>query len=68
MNLSSIVIDLLHRTDISDWANILLDNLVCSNIDSEQGLRLTVENEMNNPLMLNLERPSVIRQCFGKEY
>ena len=68
MNVSSIVIDLSHRTSIFYWSNTVLDNLVCSGINSEQELRLTVENEMNNPLMLNLERPSVIRQCFGKEY
>ena len=67
MNLSSIVFDLSHRADISDWDNTVLNSLVCSNIDSKKELRRTVEKIMNNPPILNLERPSVIRQYFGKE-
>ena len=67
MNLSSIIFDLSHRADISDWANTVLHNLFCSDIDSEQGLRLTVEKVMNNPTILNLERPPVIRQYFEKK-
>ena len=45
----------------------MLDNLVCSDIDSEQGLRLTVEKAINSSPMLNLERPAFIRQCFEKK-
>ena len=56
-----------NRTDISDWYNTVLDNLVCSHIDYEQGLILVVEKAMNNPPLLNLEIPAVIRQYFGKE-
>ena len=67
MNLSSIVFDLSHRADISDWDNTVLNSLVCSNIDSKKELRRTVEKIMNNPPILNLERPVVIRQYFGKE-
>ena len=61
INLSSIIFGLSYRTDISDWSVIVLHNLVCSDIDSEQGLRLIVENTMNNPTMLNLESPAAIR-------
>ena len=67
MKLSSIAIDLSHKTDRSDWANIVLYNLICSNFDSEQGLRLILEKAMNNPPTLNLERPAVVRQYFGNE-
>ena len=67
MKLSSIVFELSHRTDIFDWGNIVLNNLVYSDIDLEQGLRLIVEKIMNNPPILNLERPAVIRQYFEKK-
>ena len=67
MNLASIFFDLSHKTDISDWDNTVLDNLVFSDIDSEQRLSLTAEKAMNNPPILNLERSAVIRQYFGKE-
>ena len=56
-----------NRTDISKWYNTVLNNLVCSDVDYEQGLILAAEKAMNNSPLLNLEILAVIRQYFGKE-
>ena len=37
-----------------------------ADINSPKGIKLVVEKAMNNPAMLNLKRPAVIRQYYGK--
>ena len=66
-NLSSVVIDISGITDISDWANTVLDKLGWSDTNSKQELQLILKKAMNNSPLSNLERLAVIRQYFGKD-
>ena len=43
-----------------------MHDLICHEINSPKGIKLVVEKAMNNPPMLNLKRPAVIRQYYGK--
>ena len=64
-SLSSLVFE-LNSPLISDWSNSILYQLVRGQINSADGINLVVEKAMNNPPMLNLNRPAVIRQYYGE--
>jgi len=44
---------------------VCVDNLICSDLDSKDGIRVIAEKANSNPVMLNVERPAPIRQYFG---
>ena len=63
-SISSLVFE-LNSALVSDWGNAILYELVRGQINSADGISLVVEKAMNNPPMLNLNRPAVIRQYYG---
>ena len=44
----------------------ILYDLICADNKTPKGINLVVEKAMNNPAMLNLNRPVVIRQYYCK--
>ena len=48
-----------------DLSRNVLDKLIMSKIDSLCGISIVAEQPMNNPIMLNITRPAVLRQYYG---
>ena len=44
----------------------ILDKLLLSDINSTYGISIVSEQPMNNDYMLNISRPAVVRQYYGK--
>ena len=47
-------------------SRIILDRLICSRLNSKNGIKLSFDKPLNNALQLNITRPAVLRQYFGK--
>ena len=60
-SISSLVFE-LNSALVSDWCNAVLYELVRANINSADGINLVVEKSVNNPPLLNLNQPAIIRQ------
>ena len=50
---------------LRDLSRSVLDKLILSKIDSLCGISIVAEQPMNNPIMLNITRPAVLRQYYG---
>ena len=44
----------------------VLDKLILSNTDSPEGISIVTEQPMGNGLMMNISRPGVLRQYYGR--
>ena len=49
------------------YSRIIIDQLVCSPINSRSGIKLSLDKPLNNDVDLNILRPAVLRQYFGIE-
>ena len=47
-------------------SRIIIDRLICSRLNSKNGIKLSFDKPLSNPLRLNITRPAVLRQYFGK--
>lgn len=45
----------------------VIDELISSPINSKRGIKLFLDKPLNNKMCLNILRPAVLRQYFGKE-
>ena len=46
------------------WARFTLHQLIYSDLDSKDGIRVTPKKSNSNPVFLNMERPAVLRQYY----
>ena len=53
-----------HST-LSNASCHIVDKLICSPLNSNNGIRLSLDTPLNNPPMLNILRPAVLRQYYG---
>ena len=44
----------------------IIDRLICSPLNSRNGIKLSMDKPLNNPCCLNIVRPAVLRQYYGK--
>ena len=59
------VIQFPTHTTLSNSSRSIIDQLICSDINSAHGIRLSLDTPLNNPPILNLLRPAVLRQYYG---
>ena len=45
----------------------IIDELICSKINSKYGIKLSLDKPLNNDMELNITRPAVLRQYYGLE-
>ena len=50
-----------------DLSRTVIDELIRSPINSKCGIKLSLDKPLNNDIGLNILRPAVLRQYFGKE-
>ena len=50
------------HTSLSNSSRFIIDKLICSDLNSANGIRLSLDTPLNNPLMMNILRPAVLRQ------
>ena len=55
------VIHLPDTCPIFAWARFTLHQIIYSDLDSKDDIRVTPENPNSNPVFLNVERPAVLR-------
>jgi len=60
-----LVIQFPSHTTLSNASRHIVDQLICSQINSPKGIRLSLDTPLNNPPMLNILRPAVLRQYYG---
>ena len=65
--LQSIVCQLPSNTLLHDLSRTVIDKLIRSPINSKCGIKLSLDKPLNNDVDLNILRPAVLRQYFGKE-
>ena len=56
---------LSHKLHILNLCRNVFDKLFLSKIDSFKGISVVAEQPFNNPIMINILRPGVIRQYYG---
>ena len=62
---NSLVIQFPSHTTLSNASRHIVDKLICSQINSPKGICLSLDTPLNNPPMLNILRPAVLRQYYG---
>ena len=62
---NSIFIQFPKHTSLSNSSRSIIDKLICSDINSTDGIRLSLDTPLNNPPMLNILRPAVLRQYYS---
>ena len=62
---NSLVIQFPSHTSLSNSSRSIIDKLICSDINSSNGIRLSLDTPLNNPPMLNILRPAVLRQYYS---
>ena len=62
---NSLVIQFPNHTTLSNASRHIIDKLICSPLNSINGIRLSLDTPLNNPPMLNILRPVVLRQYYG---
>ena len=63
----SIVIQLPKNTLLYDLSRAIIDEIIRSPINSDSGIKLSLDKPPNNDIDLNVLRPAVLRQYFGKQ-
>ena len=48
-------------------SRVIIDQVICAPINSKYGIKLSLDQPLNNCVDLNILRPAVLRQYFGKE-
>ena len=66
LDFRSIQIGLPSMNPLPSLCGIVLDNLMLTPIDTLGGLSVVCEQPMGNPVKLNIKRPGVLRQYYGK--
>ena len=61
------VIQLPENTLLYDLSRAIIDEVICSPINSDSGIKLSLDKPLNNDIDLNVLRPAVLRQYFGEE-
>ena len=61
------VIQLPENTLLYDLSRAIIDEVICSPINSDSGIKLSLDKPLNNDIDLNILRPVVLRHYFGKE-
>ena len=64
--LASIVAQLSNCSEIALCARHIITKIIRSPINSNEGIKLSLDTPLNNPASLNILRPAVLRQYFGK--
>ena len=59
------VIQFPSHTTLSNASRQIVDKLICSQLNSPKGISLSLDTPLNNPPMLNILRPAVLRQYYG---
>ena len=54
-----------NHTTLANASRHIVDKLICSQLNSINGIRLSLDTPLNNPPMLNILRPAVLRQYYG---
>ena len=55
------------NTLLYDLSRRVVDELISSPINSKCGIKLSLDKPLNNDICLNIFRPAVLRQYYGKE-
>ena len=50
-----------------DLSRKVVDELITSPINSKSGIKLSLDKPLNNDICLNIFRPAVLRQYYGKD-
>ena len=66
-DLFSIVCQLPVNTLLYELSRKVVDELLTSHINSNSGIKLSLDKPLNNDICLNIFRPAVLRQYYGKE-
>ena len=64
--LASIVAQLSNCSEIALCARHIITKIIRSPINSNEGIKLSLDTPLNNPASLNILRPAVLRQYYGK--
>ena len=64
--LASIVAQLSNCSELAYCARQIINKIIRSPINSKEGIKLSLDTPLNNPPSLNILRPAVLRQYFGK--
>ena len=51
-----------------DLGRKVVDELITSPINSKSGIKLSLDKPLNNRICLNIFRPAVLRQYYGKDF
>ena len=63
---SSLVIHNDHKIILGDMARLAVNRMVYSPVSSKYGIELSLDTSLNNRPCLNILRPGVLRQYFGR--
>ena len=66
-DLCSIVCQLPMNTLLYHLSRNVLDEIMTSNINSNSGIKISLDKPLNNDICLNILRPAVLRQYYGKD-
>ena len=55
------------NTLLYDISRKVVDELITSPINSKSGIKLSLDKPLNNEIFLNIFRPAVLRQYYGKD-
>ena len=61
------VIELPENTLLYDLSRAIIDEVIRSPINSHSGIKLSLDKPLNNNIDLNILRPAVLRQYYGKD-
>ena len=64
-DLLSIVTQLQSHNLLSAYARLIIDQMICSDMESKDGIKTTTDKAMGNPIEINVNRAAVLRQYFG---
>jgi len=56
---------IMYPNSVMSLCRNVLDKLILTNIDSQDGISIVSEQPMGNGLMMNISRPGVLRQYYG---
>ena len=65
-SLSSLIIHNDHKTTLGDMARMAEDRMICSSVNSKDGIKLLLDTPLNNNPCLNILRPGILRHYFGR--
>ena len=66
-NIHSLVFQFPTRTTLYDMSIVFIDKLICSPINSNRAIKLSLDKPLNHTISLKITRPAVLRQYFRKD-